>query len=66
MMPGMDGETLFHRLRAENPHLKMVIMSGYPLGGTGTTLSDQGLVSWVQKPISFGQLSQVVSEAMSN
>ena len=66
MMPDMDGETLFHRLRAGNPHLKMVMMSGYPLGEKGAKLLEQGVVAWFQKPISFVQLSQIVDKALSN
>ncbi len=66
VMPDMNGETLFHRLRAGNPDLKMVIMSGYPLGEKGAMLLEQGVVDWFQKPISFGQLSQVVGKALSN
>ena len=64
IMPDMDGETLFHRLRAGNPHLKMVMMSGYPLGERGAKLLKQGAVAWLQKPISLRKLSQVVGKAL--
>jgi PAS domain S-box-containing protein len=66
VMPDMDGEALFRTLKAENPALKMVLMSGYPLGQKGAELLQQGVVAWVEKPISVGQLSQVVSKALSN
>ncbi len=66
IMPDMDGETLYQRLSAENPHLKMVMMSGYPLGEKGARLLKQGIVAWFQKPISLGQLSQILGKALTN
>lgn len=49
----------------EDPKLKMILMSGYPLGKKGAALLEQGLVSWIEKPISFGQLSQALDQALS-
>ena len=66
VMPDMDGETLFQALSAETPNLKMVLMSGYPLGEKGAELLAQGIVAWLEKPISLGQLSQAVGQALSN
>jgi PAS domain S-box-containing protein len=60
MMPDMDGEMLFHSLKANTPDLKMIIMSGYPLDKKGTNLLAQGMVAWHQKPISIAELSQVI------
>ncbi|MCB0168739.1 MAG: PAS domain S-box protein [Anaerolineae bacterium] len=66
VMPDMDGEALLQALTAENANLKMVLMSGYPLGKKGPALLAQGITAWIEKPISFGQLSQVISKALSN
>jgi CheY-like chemotaxis protein len=65
IMSDMDGEALFHRLKARNPHLKMILISGYPLGEKGETLLAQGIVTWTPKPVSFEQLSQVVGKALA-
>jgi PAS domain S-box-containing protein len=65
MMPDMAGEELFHRLKAQNPGLKMVLISGYLLEEKGAALLKQGITAWVQKPLSFEQLAQVVSQALS-
>ena len=65
VMPEMTGEALFHTLKAENPNIKMVMMSGYPLGEKGAELLEKGVVDWFEKPISFGPLSQVVDKALS-
>ncbi len=64
-MPDMDGVTLFQRLREKKPQVNMIIISGYPLGERGAALLEQGIVAWFEKPISFGQLSQVVGKALS-
>lgn len=65
IMPDMNGEELFAALKEKNPDIKMVLMSGYPLEEKGVTLLERGVVSWFQKPMSTGQLSQVVGTALS-
>lgn len=66
VMPDVDGEVLFHRLKAETNHLKMIVMSGYPLGDKGAKLLEQGVIDWFKKPISIDQLAQVVENALSD
>jgi FixJ family two-component response regulator len=41
------------------------MMSGYPLVEQGDELWAQGVVDWIQKPVSFHDLSQIVSRALS-
>jgi len=65
MMPDMDGEVLFNRFKAKAPRLKMVMMSGYPPEERGARLLEQGVMGWCQKPMTIGQLAQVVSAALS-
>ncbi len=65
VMPDMDGVTLFHHLRVENPNVKMVMMSGYPLEEKSAKLLEMGIVSWFEKPISLEQLSHIVAKALS-
>jgi PAS domain S-box-containing protein len=64
MMPDMDGAALFYRLKATTPDVQMIIMSGYPLGERGATLMAQGIVAWIEKPVSLSQLSQVVGKGL--
>jgi PAS domain S-box-containing protein len=64
IMPDMTGEVLFSILKTRAPALKMVIMSGYPLGEKGAELLEQGLIDWFQKPASFKQLSQIMGQAL--
>ncbi|MCK4515168.1 MAG: response regulator, partial [Spirochaetaceae bacterium] len=65
VMPDMAGEALFHALKTEDQHLKMVMMSGYPLGEKGATLLEEGVVAWFEKPISMRELSQIVGSALA-
>ncbi|MBX0329195.1 PAS domain S-box protein [Oscillochloris sp. ZM17-4] len=65
VMPDMDGAALFRHLKVKTPQIKMIIMSGYPLGETGVSLLQQGVVAWFEKPIPFGQLSATVSRVLS-
>jgi CheY-like chemotaxis protein len=65
IMSDIDGEALFHRLKARNPHLKMVLISGYPMAEKRETLLAQGIAAWILKPASFEQLSQVVGQALA-
>ena len=65
VMPDMEGETLFYALKRYHPDLKMILMSGYPLGMAGAKLMEEGLVSWVQKPIPLQKLSQIVGDALA-
>jgi len=65
VMPDVTGDALFHSLNAENPHLKMIMMSGYPLDEKGAALLKEGVVAWFEKPITVNELSRIVGSALS-
>lgn len=65
VMPDVAGEALFRALKAEDPDLKMIMMSGYPLGEKGMALLEEGVVAWFEKPVSVSELSQIVGAALS-
>ena len=65
VMPGMGGEELFRTLRAEDPGVRMVMMSGYPLRDNGAELLEQGVVAWLEKPIELEPLAQMVADVLS-
>jgi len=64
-MPGMNGSKLFHALREQDPDIKVVVMSGYPLEREGKKLLSQGISAWVQKPMRLDTLSRCVREAFA-
>ncbi len=65
VMPGMGGVELFYTLRERNPGVKMVVMTGYPLGREAKELLSQGIVDWIQKPMNLAELAQVVRRGKS-
>ncbi len=64
VMPDLDGEALCRHLRELVPAVRVVAMSGYPLGARGVGLLELGAVAWVQKPITIEQLAGVVADAL--
>ena len=65
VMPRMGGVELFHALRAQDPGVKVVMTTGYPLEEEGKQLLAQGIVDWLQKPMSPAQLAQAVRRALT-
>ena len=62
VMPEMGGTELYRLLRARDPAVKMVVVTGYPLG-EGDALP-HGIVDWINKPFSLEKLAQVVHRAL--
>ena len=63
IMPNMDGPTLAKKLRAENPDLKIIFISGY----TEEKLKDHmdGRTWFLPKPFTLKQLAAKVKEALA-
>jgi CheY-like chemotaxis protein len=64
IMPEMDGVDLFRALQTQDPDIKVVMMTGYPL--QEETLQDlvQGVVDWLLKPLTLPQVAQVMDQAL--
>jgi CheY-like chemotaxis protein len=65
VMPGMSGFELFRRLRALNPGLRVVFISGHPRGDVQVDLENEVGVELVLKPISIDKLARIVHEAIA-
>ena len=65
VMPGMSGMELFHMLKERDPGVRVAVITGYPLEDGGEELLSRGVVAWVQKPVDFGKLTQVMREAFA-
>jgi two-component system cell cycle sensor histidine kinase/response regulator CckA len=62
IMPQMDGIELLKRVRADRPHLKVIVMSGYT---EDKFKGDMGPdVHFLPKPFSLKQLAEKVKEAL--
>ncbi|MCB0166634.1 MAG: response regulator, partial [Anaerolineae bacterium] len=60
IMPELDGIGLLHALQADDPQVKMVIMSGYPQQEPIESLLAQGVIAWVQKPPQLNALAEAL------
>jgi CheY-like chemotaxis protein len=60
VMPNMGGRDLYDEVSDRYPHIKMVLITGYPLGGHTRELLDHQRVTWLQKPLTSETLAQTV------
>lgn len=64
VMPEMGGKELFYALRERNPRVKVVVLTGYPLGGESEDLLVDGIAGWLQKPLRLSPLAQIVNRTL--
>ncbi len=60
VMPNMGGRDLYDAVTERYPNIKMVLITGYPLGGHTRELLDRQRVTWLQKPLTSETLAQTV------
>ena len=64
IMPGMSGRNTYNRLKEINPHIAVILSSGYSLEGQATEILESGCGGFIQKPFDTKQLSQKLSEVL--
>lgn len=64
VMPEMDGPTLLKELRARNPELKVIFVSGYAEEAFRKNLPDGQQFDFLPKPFGLKQLVEKVKEVM--
>lgn len=64
IMPGMGGGETYNRLKQINPEVKVLISSGYRLGGEGQKLIGEENLSFIQKPYRLEALSQKIADML--
>jgi two-component system, cell cycle sensor histidine kinase and response regulator CckA len=60
MPDGMNGKDLAHRLRQENPKLKVIYMSGYSAEVAGKDFPLEEGVNFLSKPFQITKLAQAI------
>ncbi len=63
-MPGMSGGETYHRLKAIDENVKVLLSSGYSITGLAKETLDQGAVGFIQKPFTLETLSQKLREVL--
>jgi|GEM_PF-1805424 len=64
-MPHMDGEEAFRRLRKIEPHVRVVLMSGFNEQEAILRFTGKGLAGFMQKPFKPDQLRSRMQEVLS-
>jgi PAS domain S-box-containing protein len=64
IMPSMSGGETFDRLKAINPHVKVILSSGYSINGQATEIMQRGCNGFIQKPFNIQELSQKIREVL--
>jgi len=65
-MPGMDGMELQTRLKAADPELTIVMMTGYASVDTAVQALKMGAYDYITKPVDPDELSHLVANALEH
>jgi CheY-like chemotaxis protein len=65
-MPGMDGVTVFHKLREIKPDIKVLLVSGYSKEEVSERFRGLGLCGFIQKPFNLNSLSSEVTRVLAS
>ena len=60
VMPVMGGVTLFQKLNARWPKVKMLFVTGHPEKEGDRALLESGNINWLQKPFSVGDFNEAI------
>ncbi len=64
IMPQMSGRECFRELRAINPQVKTVLISGYDKNHGAQEILDEGVRGFIQKPYDLNKFSRVIAQAI--
>lgn len=62
---GMNGLDLHHSLRQRQPLIRTLIVSGYPDQAESVAGQAEGIVGWLQKPVSLPELLAAIQQALT-
>jgi PAS domain S-box-containing protein len=65
VMPNMGGRDLYDTVTERHPEIKVILMTGYPLGGHTRELLDRSRVTWLQKPLSSEAIARAVKDMLA-
>jgi len=64
-MPTMNGEEMFEELKKINPHIKVVISSGYLDRSIRSQMLTNGIAEIINKPYKFEEIGLVLERVLS-
>ncbi len=65
VMPDMGGGETYDRLKALNPHIKVLLASGYRLDGEAAQILKRGCQGFIQKPFNVSEISLKLKTLLS-
>jgi CheY-like chemotaxis protein len=65
IMPALSGSETFDRLKAVDPHVKVLLSSGYSINGQAMEIINRGCNGFIQKPFNMIQISQKIREILA-
>lgn len=66
LMPNISGDQLFFRLRAIDPELRVLVISGYSSEQAVSRILENGGLGFVQKPFTIDELARRVRECLDH
>ncbi|MFQ5829968.1 MAG: PAS domain S-box protein [Candidatus Methylomirabilia bacterium] len=65
VMPGMGGAELVRTLSQRDPRVKVIVLTGYPLGEESRELLAKGTVMWLQKPLQLATVARAIRQVLT-
>jgi two-component system, cell cycle sensor histidine kinase and response regulator CckA len=65
IMPGLSGSDTFEILKAINPHIKVILASGYSLNELTSRMMDRGVRAFIQKPFRIEDIAETIKTVLA-
>lgn len=65
IMPDMGGEETYHKLKAINPDIKVLLSSGYSFNEKADAILEEGCNGFIQKPFDLTKLSRKIRAVLN-
>jgi CheY-like chemotaxis protein len=66
ILPDLGGGEVYDQLKAIDPGVKVLLASGYSLGGAAQAILERGCNDFIQKPFTIEQLSQKIGTVLGD
>ncbi len=64
MMPGMNGPELYREMNAIDNNNKVIVLSGYSMADEVEGMLSEGVIGFIQKPVTINKLKEVIVDAL--
>jgi CheY-like chemotaxis protein len=64
-LPDVTSEELFNEIRTNQPHLKIILISGDPIGEVSQRMLNNGANGFLQKPTTVKNLSETIQKVLA-